>query len=81
MLRCVIRRGAGSWLCEARAEEGSALDAGGLDVLGYGLGRAEVNTLGLDLVAFQTTAQRHLVPSRWKSETLSLQPVSMRAPV
>jgi hypothetical protein len=46
---------------EARAEEGAALDAVGLDVLGYGLGRAEVNALDLGAVAFQMKAQRRLV--------------------
>ena len=45
----------------AGAEEGTALDAGSLDVFGDGLGRAEVNSFGFDVTAFDMKAQRCLV--------------------
>ena len=45
----------------ARAEEGTALDAGSLDGFGDGLSSAEVNPLGFDVTTFDMKAQRCLV--------------------
>jgi hypothetical protein len=45
----------------ARAEEGTALDAGSLDIFGDGLSRAEVNSFGFDVTAFDMKTQRCLI--------------------
>lgn len=48
-------------LRKARAEEGTAVDTGCFDVLGNRLRRAEVNSLGFDVPAFDMKAQHCLI--------------------